>query len=210
MVKTKTDPVQKLTSRDILFAAINGLIFGALLPFTLNNLAVSMTIEKGLIIAIIFAILAAAGVTIGYFLSRILSFFFQLAKFGSVGAANFAIDIGIYNLLIVISGISAGFAVDMFAGVSFVVAVTNSYFWNKWWTFKKTDTKKTGKEFAQFLTVSVIGFLLNIAILHLIVNTIGPLGAIKPTAWANVGKATASICVLAWNFLGYKFWVFKK
>lgn len=200
----------QLSPKDVFFAAINGLIFGALLPFTLTNLSVSMSAAKGLVIAIAFSVLAAIGVVIGYFLSRIASFFFQLAKFGAVGAANFAIDIGIYNLLIFFSGVSAGFAVDMFAGISFVVAVTNSYFWNKWWTFKKTDTKNSGKEFAQFLTVSIIGFFLNVGILHLVVNVIGPMGSIKPTVWANIGKATASICVLAWNFLGYKFWVFKK
>lgn len=209
-------PIQKkpsefqLTLRDIIFAAINGLIFGSLLPVTLKNLMIQLSAPKSIAIAIFFAVLAMAGVTVGYFLSRLAKFFYQLAKFGAVGAANFAIDIGVYNLLIFLTGISSGLLVDSFAAISFVASVINSYLWNKFWAFKKTKTKEVGKEFLQFFTVSTIGLFLNIGILHLIVNIVGPLGAIKPTIWANIGKATASVCVLSWNFIGYKFWVFKK
>ena len=101
--------MQKLTSRDILFAAINGLIFGALLPVVLKNMNIAISANKGFVIAIAFTLLAAVGVYIGYLLSKYIKVFFQIAKFGAVGAANFAVDIGILNLLIFITGIAAGF-----------------------------------------------------------------------------------------------------
>jgi len=199
-----------LKRSDIVYAAINGLIFGALIPIVLNNLGVQINLARYLVIAIGFMVLAAVGVYIGYWLSRFLGFFFQLAKFGAVGAANFAVDFGVLNLLIFTTGTANGWGFTLFKSISFIVAVTNSFFWNKMWTFGKKGQNNAGREFAQFLLVSVIGLLLNAGIASLIVNVIGPLGAIGLKTWANIGTAAASILVLVWNFLGYKFLVFKK
>jgi len=210
MAKTKTNQVQKLSGRDILFAAINGLIFGALLPVVLKNMNIAISASKGMAIAVAFTVLAAAGVYIGYLFSKYIRIFFQIAKFGCVGAANFAVDIGILNLLIFLSGTAVGVAYIAFKVISFTFAVTNSYIWNKIWTFKKVDTKETGKEFGQFIMISVIGLILNAAVAGFLVIVVGPMGGIKVKTWASVSAAVASVCVMAWNFVGYKFWVFKK
>lgn len=211
MTKTKNNTkVAALTSRDIVFGAINGLIFGALLPVVLKNMNIQMSTNTSIVIAIAFTVLAAVGVAIGYFLSRYIKIIFQIAKFGCVGAANFAVDIGILNLLIFLSGTAVGLAYIIFKIISFTFAVTNSYVWNKIWTFKKSDTKDTGKEFMQFIMISVIGLVLNAAVAGFLVIVVGPLGGIKVKTWASVSAAVASICVMAWNFIGYKFWVFKR
>ena len=202
--------MQKLSARDILFAAINGLIFGALLPVVLKNMNIAISANKGFAVAIAFTVLAAVGVYIGYLLSRYIKVIFQVAKFGAVGAANFAVDIGILNLLIFLSGTAVGLAYIIFKVISFSFAVTNSYIWNKIWTFKRTDSKDTGKEFAQFITISVIGLILNAAVAGFLVIVVGPMGGIKVKTWASVSAAVASVCVMAWNFIGYKFWVFKR
>ena len=204
MVKTK------LSSRDILFGAINGLIFGALLPVVLKNMNIAISADKGIMVAIFFTLLAAVGIYIGYLLSKIIPVFFQIAKFGAVGAANFAVDIGVLNLLIFATGMAVGLPYTIFKIISFTFAVTNSYLWNKFWAFKKPDTKEAGKEFVQFITISVIGLILNALIASFLVNVTGPLGGIKVKTWASVSAAVASVCVMAWNFIGYKFWVFKK
>ena len=208
MAKTKT--VQRLAGRDILFAAINGLIFGALLPVVLKNMNIAISANKGVMIAVAFTVLAAVGVYIGYLLSKYIGVIFQIAKFGCVGAANFAVDIGILNLLIFLSGTAAGIAYIVFKVISFTFAVTNSFIWNKVWTFKKADNKETGKEFGQFIMISVIGLILNAAVAGFLVIVVGPMGGIKVKTWASVSAAVASLCVMAWNFIGYKFWVFKR
>lgn len=200
----------KLSFKDVVFGAINGLIFGALLPVVLKNMNIAISANKGIIIAIFFMLLAATGIYIGYLLSKIIPVIFQIAKFGAVGAANFAVDIGVLNLLIFATGIATGFPYTIFKIISFSFAVTNSYLWNKFWAFKKTDTKKAGKEFVQFITISVIGLILNTLIASFLVNVTGPLGGIKVKTWASIAAAIASACVMAWNFVGYKFWVFKK
>ena len=50
------------------------------------------------------------------------------------------------------TGIDKGPSVSSFKTVSFFVAVTNSYFWNKYWGFEAAGTKTDkGKEFVKFL-----------------------------------------------------------
>jgi putative flippase GtrA len=206
MANTKT----KITSKDIIFGAINGLIFGALLPIVLKNMNIAITFNKGVVIAIFFTFLAAAGIYVGYLLSRFLPFIFQFAKFGAIGVANFAVDIGILNLLIFLSGTAVGVAYTIFKVISFTFAVTNSYIWNKYWAFHKESTKEAAKEFLGFISISVIGLILNALIASILVNVVGPLGGISVKTWASVSAAFASVCVMFWNFIGYKFWVFKK
>ena len=61
-----------------------------------------------------------------------------------------------------------------------------------------------------FFVVTVRGFFLNLGGASIMVIVVGPLVCISPQLWANVGALTALIVTLVWNFVGYKFIVFKK
>jgi putative flippase GtrA len=117
---------------------------------------------------------------------------------------------GVLNFLIFYTGISAGLAQSGFKGISFLVATTNSYFWNKHWTFGQKDTDSPQKEFLVFLIVSTIGFLINLGVDYIVVNLISPVSGTNPKIWAQFGGLIASIVALSWNFIGYKFIVFKQ
>ena len=56
----------------------------------------------------------------------------QLAKFCLVGATGYLVNLGVYALLV------RGFDVHYMAAavISFCVAVTNNYLWNRLWTFR--------------------------------------------------------------------------
>jgi len=134
---------------------------------------------------------------------------YQFYKFVIVGGMNTLLDLSILNGLMIFTGIVAGWEFSAFKGASFAVAVINSYFWNKFWTFKK---KQGGGivEFGQFVAVSLVGLGVNVGAASLLVNFVGPQGGIPPQLWASVGAVAAIVFSTVWNFIGYKLFVFKK
>ncbi len=65
----------------------------------------------------------------------------QLARFAVVGVLNSIVDLGAFYLFMHIPGVPApgeeGFTYYSTAakGVSYVLGICNSFFWNKYWTF---------------------------------------------------------------------------
>jgi len=133
----------------------------------------------------------------------------QIAKFVLIGALNTFVDLGVLNVLILFSSISSGIFYSVFKGISFGVAVVNSYFFNKTWTFKREEKKENGKEFILFFLVSLVGFAINVGVASFVVNVISRPLSISANLWANIGALSATLFVTTWNFLGYKFLVFK-
>lgn len=204
-----------MTKQDYFLAFVAG-IFTALfaLPIVIN-LGIGIPYFK-LTLFIIFPIVWMFGIWFGEFLSRWFKFFFQFGKFAVVGFFNAAVDFGVLNVLIFLTGITAGAYYSLFKASSFIVANVNSYFWNKWWTFKKKDVLEEGmgepgaaKQYTQFFIVSVIGLGLNVGAASLVVNIVGPQFGIGAAGWANIGAVAGSAAGLIWNFVGYKFIVFK-
>jgi putative flippase GtrA len=137
----------------------------------------------------------------------------QFAKFVLIGFMNFFIDLAILNLEMFASGRSDGIYYTVFKAVSFLFAVTFSYFFNKHWAFQ--DKKKTdqGRQFSQFLFVSFIGMIINVSTASIVVSYIAPqiqFISLSGKIWGNLGAVGGAATGLVWNFLGYKFWVFKK
>ncbi|MDO8443630.1 MAG: GtrA family protein [Candidatus Azambacteria bacterium] len=136
--------------------------------------------------------------------------FFQLGKYGVIGVLNTLLNAGIYNLLIFLTNVALGLAIDLFFVVAFVITVINSFFWNRYWAFSGTGTETIGKDAFQFFFVSTIVAIVNIGILHAIVNVIGAPAGINLKIWANIALVFTIITAFLGNFFGYKFIVFKK
>ncbi|MFH1392881.1 MAG: GtrA family protein [Patescibacteria group bacterium] len=136
--------------------------------------------------------------------------FFQLGKYGVIGVLNTLLNAGIYNFLIFATNIASGLIIDLFFVAAFVITVTNSFFWNRYWAFGGTGTETVGKDAFQFFFVSTIVAIVNIGILHVIVNVIGAPAGMDLKIWANIALALTIITAFFGNFFGYKFIVFKK
>lgn len=200
--------------RDIIYSLICGEICSWFLIFIIKNPYVeefSNLAKMGKLIwalPVLFPLIFVAGIFIGKIFDKYLKTLFQIVKFLEVGVLNTLLDIGILNLLVWIFGVTAGIRLIPFNMVAFLTAGTNSYCWNKFWTFQK-DNKINPKEFLQFLIVSAIGLGINTSIVVLGTNYLTPLAGLSSGGWLNIMKILATFVSMVWNFLGYKFFVFK-
>lgn len=157
---------------DILAALVIGEVSAWLALLIFKNIRLELPFWWGL--PIILPVLSVIGLFVASILGKKLLIIYQAAKFLLIGILNTLIDLGILNFLILITGAASGLSFSAFKGISFLVAVINSYFWNKFWTFEKKETTKAKKEFVQFFIVALIGLGINVSIASLVVNVIGP------------------------------------
>ena len=132
---------------------------------------------------------------------------FQFAKFALTGFMNTVLDAGILNFLSYLTSIYSGVWIVGPNSISFIIAVTNSYFWNKHWTFAREDGAKA-VEFLEFISVGFIGLLLSNGIVYA-VTTYAPTDGLSSVIVLNIAKVLATAVVMFWNFAGFKFFVFK-
>jgi putative flippase GtrA len=99
---------------------------------------------------------------------------------------------------------------SLYKAISFVVANINSFFWNKYWTFGVKNQSRTSQQFFQFFLVSLIGFAINVIIASVVFSSLTGAGSFTIGQAGLIGAAMGSIIGLGWNFIGYKFFVFKK
>ncbi len=199
---------------DRLVAAIIGFLCAVLIFPIVKNLEMEVPyLWTGILIL---PLLSIFGIVVASWLGSKIKIIYQFAKFILVGILNTFFDWGILNWLMLWFSVTSGPFYSVFKAISFLVATFNSYFWNKFWTFRKVkqeaanaEKKSSGKEFLQFFMVSVFGFALNVGLAHLIVNVWGPQGNISEALWANIGAFGGTLVGLLWNFLGYKLIVFK-
>lgn len=208
----------KLYKKDILLAALAGEISAWLsLPILKNVKVFDILAEEGinaLSFSAIWILLVPIGtaimISIFYFLAKIRNQvgFFQLGKYGVIGILNTFLNAGIYNFFIFTTDIAFGLMLDLFFAVAFVITVTNSFFWNKFWSFEERGVENIKKEAIQFFGISAAVALMNMGILHLIVNIIGAPIGIDQKIWANIALGFTIITAFLGNFFSYKYIVF--
>jgi putative flippase GtrA len=119
----------------------------------------------------------------------------QLAKFGAVGASGYVVNLAVYTALLRGAGWHYAYA----ATVSFLVAVTNNYLWNRIWTFRD-QRGHVAFQGLRFLTIAVVAYVANLGILSALIA----FGMNKVVA-----QAIAIVLVTPLNFVGNKLWSFR-
>lgn len=202
-----------MSRRDLIRILIIGAGVGLLIqPILANNLSAHalgyLTPPARAGIFLFFLLLAPFALWIAKFLSRWFSGLYQFAQFAAVGTLNSFIDVGVFNLETFFNG-TALIGNGLFAAfkaISFLCATTNSFIWNKYWTFGAQE-KASAKEVTGFYMVALIGWALNVGAATLVKST-GPAGS---TVWVNIAAPLAGVATsFIWDFFGYKHLVFKK
>jgi len=193
---------------DILLALITGEGVAWLFVWLLKNSALELPYLNWLL-PIFFPFLTLFCLWISYLVGKKYLFVFQLAKFILIGSIFALFDLVILNSLMVWLGVTKGLGYSILVTISFLIATIIKYTGNKFWAFEKVGGK-VGEELSKFFVITLISGVIQVAIASLLVNTVEPLFGMQAIVWANVGKILGIIVASAWNFLGYKFIVFKK
>ncbi len=152
------------------------------------------------------------GILLGRILSVKIPFMIQFARYVAAGFLSFSIDFAVYNILLSYFGVTSGPKLVLSKGISFMTGNFNAYTWNHFWVFgdKRDPNESILKEYGRFLSVSVVGLVINVAVTVFFTDIIGVRGGFTPEAWANIAGVIAVAAVILWNFAGYKLIVFKK
>lgn len=119
----------------------------------------------------------------------------QLFKFGVVGGSGYIVNLVVFALLV--EGLDAHHVLG--AVGAFAVAVSNNFFWNRHWTFA-AGAGHAGFQAARFLTVSLLGLGVNVAVLEALVS-VAELAELP-------SQAIAVAVAMPFNFVGNKLWTF--
>ena len=125
----------------------------------------------------------------------------QLVRFIIVGLVNTFVDLAAFYLLGLIPGMP-----DIAAkGISYVLGICNSFFWNKYWTFGAARSARGRREFTLFFLVNLPPLAVNVVVFTLLGLWLG-----QGTFPVRMSKAfAAAVITVAWNFLGSRYLAFR-
>ncbi|MFB4194550.1 GtrA family protein [Streptomyces carpaticus] len=125
----------------------------------------------------------------------------EAAKFGTVGAFGFLVNVAVFNLCAQLLGVE-----PLLSGVlATSAAITANYFGNRHWTYRDRDKGRQRREAALFALFSCAGLVLENAALAVSHYGLGFTSALADNLAKNViGLGIAS----AFRFWSYRTWVF--
>jgi putative flippase GtrA len=208
------------SKRDFKFVTIIGAAVGILIQPTFANIlhgsrfltaylgtgTLTFGIRAGLFV--FFSLLAPFALWAASLIGKFAPTIYQFAKFAAVGVLNTFIGFAVLNISANVTGATSGPLIPVFATLAFLVATTNSFFWNKFWTFEAKE-KAHVAETAKFYLVAIIGWALYTGTASVVINYLAPQD-VAPELWLNVGGLCGVAAAFLWDFFGYKYLVFKK
>jgi putative flippase GtrA len=135
--------------------------------------------------------------------------FFRFLIVGVIGAV---VDFGIFNLLTHLTPINAVIA----SMISFSVAVTSNFIWNRYWTYPDSRTKRVSHQLVQFFLINLIGLAIRTPLFAFLEPRMIALAEkyysqsslSATTIGHNLSLAIAVGVVLLWNFFANRYWTY--
>ncbi len=110
----------------------------------------------------------------------------RAVKFGLVGVANTALDLGIFSALT----FGANFPPSLANVVSYSSGIALSFWINRSWTFRDRAARKRSSQLAVFIAGNLAGLAISTAVVALLLKYTGPL----PAKIISIGAS------FLWNF----------
>src|SRR3954463_13747239 len=126
----------------------------------------------------------------------------EIAKFGIVGAINYTLDVGLFNILVVGALSDRPLTAK---GISTVVAATSSYFMNRNWTWRHRARTGVRREYLLFLLLSAVALALTLGCLAFGEYVLHQDSLLARNFWGNVVGVGVAMVFRFWSF---KRWVF--
>ncbi|WP_145033670.1 GtrA family protein [Micrococcus luteus] len=131
----------------------------------------------------------------------------QLGAFGVVGLVGLIVDVGVFNVLraTLLSPDAVSGGVLIAKTVSTLAAIVVNWVGNRMWSFAGQRTVRPAREFAGFLSVSLLGMIVPLVCLWISHYALG-----LTSVWAdNVSTSVVGLILgAALRFVLYRRWVF--
>ncbi len=132
----------------------------------------------------------------------------RFLKFMFVGAMGAVVDFGVLNLLAHVFDVPVTIA----GVVSFSLAVTSNFIWNRYWTYPESRAYPAIPQYLQFFVINASALLIRVPILALVpgpvINSLITAGISPATAEVlgnNFALALAVGIAMFWNFFVNRF-----
>lgn len=208
---------------DIIFSLICGRVVGFLVSDFLKEWEVSIGIYEHVIVWVFLPFISLVCLWVAYTIGKKLAFVFQVAKFLLVGAFATVIDLKIFEFSVWLFSFMLLSSAIIAKIISFLVATSLKYWGNKYWAFVghvpkdvipfeliNSEQKNWKREFVHFFAVTTLGLIIDVGAFYYFTKIMNPQFGFSVMLWTKLGVIFAALAAAAFNFLGYKFLVFKK
>jgi putative flippase GtrA len=128
---------------------------------------------------------------------RVEAAFHELAKFGTVGALAFVVDVTVFNVVLHLSGKPLTSKI-----VSTVVAATIAFVLNRAWSFRHRQRSSMHREYSMFFILNAVGLLIAVSCLGLSHYVLGLDSKLADNISANgIGVALGTL---------FRFWSYRR
>ena len=195
---------------DVIFAFIAGKVVGFVVSDFLKEFGVVLTPSEAVILWLAFPLLAVFCLWLCFLIGRKILAIYQLGKHLLVGAFATVVDLKVFEILIGFFSLFLFINPLIAKSASFIFSTALKYLGTNYWVFEKSEKENKKKEVAQFVTITLVGLIIDVSIFYYATKWLGPQFGLSTTIWIKTSVILAAIAAAAWNFLGYKFLVFKK
>lgn len=135
----------------------------------------------------------------------------QFLMFLAVGGMNAVVDVAVFNVLLTTAPTRDALTLALYNSVAVCAAVTNSYWFNSRWTFRRSRTDATAGRWRRrslFAVQAVLNIAVNDTLVVLLVDAFHGAGGLPVWVTNNVAKLLAMAAASLSTFVVLRRWVF--